>query len=278
MRRWRRLGGSTPEARAIFVDVSGSFLEIEHGSVGYEIGGAEESSVPQKIHRCIEQHTCEFGAFQDATSRPKYLAKGKLRDRRLPNFKGNVNEPTFTHEGFHRALTLADATLSRCCGWQLDGRQLTAPTGAPRRAWRLSNRPIAEALTRNSPLSVTQTRPGRVRSPTARCSPRRISLLHWAARVECGCECVKAGHSDHHVAAIFQKNPQILLAHPDQGIEEFDDLAELDTIFMAADGFITYFEWMKARDVGFRDEQYKPYQFQPRPLPGRHQTPRSRAT
>ena len=79
-------------------------------------------------------------------------------------------------------------------------------------------------------------------------------------------DAVKQGIPTINVAAIFQKNPQILLAHPDQGIEEFDDLAELETIFMGADGFITYFEWMKARDVGFRDEQYKPYQFNPGPF------------
>lgn len=79
-------------------------------------------------------------------------------------------------------------------------------------------------------------------------------------------DAIRQGIPTINVAAIFQKNPQILLAHPDQGIETLDDLAKLDTIFMAADGFITYFEWMKAKDVGFRDEQYKPYQFNPGPF------------
>ncbi|MDO6962527.1 ABC transporter substrate-binding protein [Rhizobium alvei] len=68
------------------------------------------------------------------------------------------------------------------------------------------------------------------------------------------------------VAAIFQKDPQILMAHPDQGIEKFEDLAKLDTILMGKDGYLTYFEWMKASFPGFKDEQYKPYNFNPAPF------------
>lgn len=69
-----------------------------------------------------------------------------------------------------------------------------------------------------------------------------------------------------NVAAIFQKDPQIITAHPDQGIEKFTDLAKLDTIFMGKDGYITYFEWMKGLGAGFKDEQFKPYTFNPAPF------------
>jgi NitT/TauT family transport system substrate-binding protein len=68
------------------------------------------------------------------------------------------------------------------------------------------------------------------------------------------------------VAAIFQKDPQVLIAHPDQGIEKFEDLAKLPTIFMGKDGFASYFQWMKQAYPGFRDEQYKPYTFNPGPF------------
>jgi NitT/TauT family transport system substrate-binding protein len=68
------------------------------------------------------------------------------------------------------------------------------------------------------------------------------------------------------VAAIFQKDPQILMAHPDQGIEKFEDLAKLPTIFIGKDGYLTYFDWMKASFPGFKDEQYKPYNFNPAPF------------
>jgi NitT/TauT family transport system substrate-binding protein len=68
------------------------------------------------------------------------------------------------------------------------------------------------------------------------------------------------------VAAMFQKDPQILMAHPGEGIETFEDLASLDTIFMSREGYISYFSWMKAEFEGFSDEQYKPYAFSPTPF------------
>lgn len=68
------------------------------------------------------------------------------------------------------------------------------------------------------------------------------------------------------VAAMFQKDPQILMAHPGQGIETFEDLAKVKTIFLGRGGYATFFEWMKANFKGFRDEQYKPYNFNPAPF------------
>lgn len=68
------------------------------------------------------------------------------------------------------------------------------------------------------------------------------------------------------IAAMFQKDPQVLMTHPDQGVEKFTDIAKLDTIFMGQGGFVTYFEWMKAMGAGFREEQYKPYAFNPGPF------------
>ena len=68
------------------------------------------------------------------------------------------------------------------------------------------------------------------------------------------------------VAAIFQKDPQILMAHPDQGIDKFEDLAKLPVLFMGKDGYLTFFEWMKTNFKGFKDEQYKPYNFNPAPF------------
>ncbi|WP_319774745.1 ABC transporter substrate-binding protein [Breoghania sp.] len=68
------------------------------------------------------------------------------------------------------------------------------------------------------------------------------------------------------VAAIFQKDPQVLIAHPDAGLETFEDLAKLPTIFMGKDGFSTYFQWMKSSFSGFSDAQYKPYTFNPAPF------------
>src|SRR5215212_768207 len=51
------------------------------------------------------------------------------------------------------------------------------------------------------------------------------------------------------VAAMFQKDPQVLLAHPDQGIEKFDDLKKL-TLLVSKEGLASYFQWMM-HDFGF---------------------------
>src|SRR5216684_1477414 len=66
------------------------------------------------------------------------------------------------------------------------------------------------------------------------------------------------------VAALFQKDPQVLLAHPDQGIERFEDLKKL-TLLVSSEGLASYFQWMK-HDFGFREQQVKPYTFNPQPF------------
>ena len=66
------------------------------------------------------------------------------------------------------------------------------------------------------------------------------------------------------VAAMFQKEPQVLMAHPDQGIEKFEDLKKL-TLYISKEGITTYFQWMK-REFGFREEQIKPYTFNAQPF------------
>jgi NitT/TauT family transport system substrate-binding protein len=59
------------------------------------------------------------------------------------------------------------------------------------------------------------------------------------------------------VAAMFQKDPQVFLAHPDQGVETFEDLKKL-TLFVSREGVASYFQWLKA-DFGFSEARVKPY-------------------
>jgi NitT/TauT family transport system substrate-binding protein len=66
------------------------------------------------------------------------------------------------------------------------------------------------------------------------------------------------------VAALFQKDPQVLIAHPDQGVEKFTDLKKL-TLFISREGVATYYQWLKA-DYGFSDAQVRPYTFNPQPF------------
>ncbi len=64
------------------------------------------------------------------------------------------------------------------------------------------------------------------------------------------------------VAASFQKDPQVLIAHPD--VQKFDDL-KTRTLFVSQEGMASYFQWLKA-DFGFDDKKVKPYTFNPQPF------------
>ncbi len=66
------------------------------------------------------------------------------------------------------------------------------------------------------------------------------------------------------VAALFQKDPQVLLAHPDVGVEKLQDLKNL-TIFVSPEGMTSYYPWLRAY-FGFKDSQTRPYTFNPQPF------------
>ena len=67
------------------------------------------------------------------------------------------------------------------------------------------------------------------------------------------------------VAAHFQKEPQVLIAHPGQGFDTFQDLKKSNDILVSKEGLATYYQWMKT-EFGFKDEQTKPYTFNPAPF------------
>jgi NitT/TauT family transport system substrate-binding protein len=71
---------------------------------------------------------------------------------------------------------------------------------------------------------------------------------------------VKNGVPTTVVAAIFQKDPQAIFAHPNQGYASFKDLTRAPVVFIGKDGQFSFWQWMKA-EYGFRDEQLKPYTF-----------------
>ena len=76
---------------------------------------------------------------------------------------------------------------------------------------------------------------------------------------------VKNGVPTVVVGAIFQKDPQVLIAHPGQGMDRWDDLKKAQTVFISKDGQFSFWQWLKA-DHGFRDEQLKPYAFNAGPF------------
>jgi NitT/TauT family transport system substrate-binding protein len=71
---------------------------------------------------------------------------------------------------------------------------------------------------------------------------------------------VKNGVPTVVVAAMFQKDPQALIAHPGQGYEKFEALAGAPQALIAKDGQFSWWQWLKVRH-GFKDEALKPYNY-----------------
>ena len=66
------------------------------------------------------------------------------------------------------------------------------------------------------------------------------------------------------VAASFQKEPQVILAHPGKAAT-FADLAKLPTLLIGDQGYASFYQWM-IKAYGFTEEQRKPYTFNPAPF------------
>jgi NitT/TauT family transport system substrate-binding protein len=66
------------------------------------------------------------------------------------------------------------------------------------------------------------------------------------------------------VAAIFQKDPQVFLTHPESKVTKLDELKPL-TLFVSKEGISSYFQWLKS-EYGFSEEKVRPYTFNPQPF------------
>jgi NitT/TauT family transport system substrate-binding protein len=66
------------------------------------------------------------------------------------------------------------------------------------------------------------------------------------------------------VAAIFQKDPQVFLTHPESKITKLEELKPL-TLFVSKEGIGSYFQWLKS-EYGFSDKNVRPYTFNPQPF------------
>ena len=66
------------------------------------------------------------------------------------------------------------------------------------------------------------------------------------------------------VAAIFQKDPQVFVTHPESKVTKLEDLKPL-TLFVSKEGISSYFQWLKS-EYGFSEQKVKPYTFNPQPF------------
>ena len=66
------------------------------------------------------------------------------------------------------------------------------------------------------------------------------------------------------VAAIFQKDPQVLLTHPEANITKLEGLKPL-TLFVSKEGISSYFQWLRS-EYAFSEDKVRPYTFNPQPF------------
>jgi NitT/TauT family transport system substrate-binding protein len=66
------------------------------------------------------------------------------------------------------------------------------------------------------------------------------------------------------VAAVFQKDPQIFLAHPNPKVTKLEDLKPL-TLLISKEGVAGYFQWLKS-EHGFSEARVKPYTYNAQPF------------
>ena len=59
------------------------------------------------------------------------------------------------------------------------------------------------------------------------------------------------------IASFFQKEPQVIMTHPDQGFDTWESLKKA-TLFIGNNGYQSYYQWMIS-EFGFTAEQRKPY-------------------
>ena len=67
------------------------------------------------------------------------------------------------------------------------------------------------------------------------------------------------------VAANFQKSPQILMSHPDVGLDKWEDLPKAKSAYVGAGAIQTFYAWLRLA-YGFKDENIRPYNFNSAPF------------
>ncbi|MGA7199450.1 ABC transporter substrate-binding protein [Roseiarcus sp.] len=67
------------------------------------------------------------------------------------------------------------------------------------------------------------------------------------------------------VAADFQKSPQILMSHPDVGLDQWADLPKARPVYVGAGAVQTFYAWLRLA-YGFSDDNIRPYNFNSAPF------------
>lgn len=78
-------------------------------------------------------------------------------------------------------------------------------------------------------------------------------------------DAVKEGIPLRVVAASFQKEPQVLMTHPGEGLDKWEDLKNAEQYIIADEGFQSYFQWIMT-EFGWDASKRVPYTFNPAPF------------
>ncbi len=124
-----------------------------------------------------------------------------------------------THGGFYQAV--ADGTYKRC------GLDVEIQQGGPQ----VNNRPFLPA--------------------------GKIDFL-MTGNMQLAFDAAKNKLPTKVVMAAFQKDPQVIIAHPQ--FDTWEKLKTANPLFISSQGMTSFFQWMKS-DHGFKDENVKPYTF-----------------
>ena len=78
-------------------------------------------------------------------------------------------------------------------------------------------------------------------------------------------DAVQQGIPMRVVAADFQKDPQVIMSHPGEGLDKWEDLKNADQYILGDEGAQTFFQWMVTA-LGFDATKRVPYTFNPAPF------------
>ncbi|ESZ64577.1 ABC transporter substrate-binding protein [Mesorhizobium sp. L103C131B0] len=78
-------------------------------------------------------------------------------------------------------------------------------------------------------------------------------------------DAVQQGIPMRVVAADFQKDPQVIMSHPGQGLDKWEDLKNADQYILGDEGVQTFFQWMVI-DLGFDAAKRVPYTYNTAPF------------
>ncbi|UCI33930.1 ABC transporter substrate-binding protein [Mesorhizobium sp. B4-1-4] len=78
-------------------------------------------------------------------------------------------------------------------------------------------------------------------------------------------DAVQQGIPMRVVAADFQKDPQVIMSHPGEGLDKWEDLKNADQYILGDEGVQTFFQWMVI-ELGFDAAKRVPYTYNTAPF------------